>query len=427
MNGYIPDGAPVRVAHFSDTFLPRRDGIVTALRTMINTLDHGGHPGLLVVPRFPARPPCEEVGLALPSVSLGVAGLRFCRPRLRHVHTVARWSPQLVHVHTSGSVGLLGVLTARELGLPSVVTYHTDLHAYADAYRIPTGVLRLTMRYYAGRLSVAAQVPRHRRAVIDAINSLMFGAADTIIVPTEAILRRAPLPLPHDRVVVLPSGVAHVTTPPDAGPRFRARWKIPVEAPLVLFVGRVHHEKGVDLLVHAFRTVLDAHPEARLALVGALYRPRWLRGLLASAGIAHRTVITGQQAAPEVADAYAAAQVFAFPSRTDTQGLVLHEAALAGLPSVVVDAALHATSPMRTAMILARPAPGDLGAAVSELLSEPHTARRLGAAAREVAAAMNPQHHGEQMLEIYRAARRRAFRDPRGLQPAGPDASRSMP
>lgn len=407
MKGHITDGAPVRVAHFSDTFLPRRDGIVTSLRTTISTLDAAGHPGLLVVPRFPSHT-CGEVGLPLPSVSIGVAGLRFCPTRLRHVESVAQWAPQVVHMHTPGSVGLLGVLTARELGLPSVVTYHTDLHAYADAYRIPTSLLRVAMRYYAGRLSVATPAPRHRRAIIDAINTLLLGAADTIIFPTEAILQRTPLPLPHDRVLVVPSGVAHTVTPPDAGPRFRTRWEIPERAPLVLFVGRVHHEKGVDLLVKAFRTVLDDHPDARLVLIGAVYRPRWLRGLLTSAGIADRTIITGQQSAPTVAEAYAAAQVFAFPSVTDTQGLVLQEAALAGLPSVVVDASLHEASPLRSALLLAPPTPEGMGTAVSDLLARPQAARRLGAEVRLAAAAMSPQRHGERMLEIYRAARLRA-------------------
>jgi glycosyltransferase involved in cell wall biosynthesis len=396
----------VRVAHFSDTFLPRRDGIVTALRTMIGTLGQAGHPSLLVVPRQPAQPD-GEVGIALPSVSIGVAGLRFCPPRQRYVHAVARWRPQLVHVHTPGAVGLLGVMTARKLGLPSVVTYHTDLHAYADAYRIPTSVLRLTVRFYAGRLAVTAPASRHRRTVIDTINTLLLGAADTIIVPTDAILQRTPLPLPHDRVVVVPSGVAHITTPPGAGRLFRARWGIPLDAPLVLFVGRVHHEKGIGLLAHAFRTVLDAHPDARLALVGALYRPRWLRGLLASAGIADRVVVTGQQTPATVAAAYSAAQVFAFPSLTDTQGLVLHEAAHAGVPSVVVDTCLHAASPLRAAMLLAPPTSDGMGAAISALLSDPVRSRRLGAAARQAAGTVNPHHHGEQMLAIYRAARQR--------------------
>jgi 1,2-diacylglycerol 3-alpha-glucosyltransferase len=409
MNNHPAERAPVRVAQFSDTFLPRRDGIVTSLRTLIGTLDQAGHPSLLVVPRFSTRP-CGEVGFALPSLPVGVAGLRFCTPRPRHVQRVAQWSPQIVHVHTPGAVGLLGVLTAREMGLPSVATYHTDLHAYADAYRIPTSVLRLGLRYYAMRLAAKSTVPRHRGAVLDAINTLLLGSADTIIVPTEAILRRAPLPLPHDRVVVVPTGVGHVAAAPEAGTRFRTKWGIPAEAPLVLFVGRVNHEKGVDLLIKAFRAVRDIHPEARLALVGAVYRPRWLDGLLNAEGIADRTVITGQQPAEMVAEAYAAAQVFAFPSLTDTQGLVLHEAALAGLPSVVVDASLHETSPLRGVMNLASPEPAGMGAAIARLLAEPCAARRLGEAARETAATMNPQRHGEQILDIYRAARGRALR-----------------
>ncbi|MBA9002966.1 glycosyltransferase [Thermomonospora cellulosilytica] len=400
-------GAPMRVAHFSDTFLPHRNGVVTSLRTLIPELHAAGHPGLLVAPGHRSQSP-GEVGLALRSIPAGVAEMRLCPPRLRHVARIADWSPALIHVHTPGTVGLLGTLAARRLGLPMVATYHTDLHAYADAYRVPTCALRLMLRAYARRLGVERPRAERREEVIDAANTLLYGAADALVVPTEAILNRNAWLARHPRVVVAPNGVAPVQVPPGADEEFRARWAIPPRAPMVLFVGRVTPEKGVDLLAQAFGDVLKSVPDAWLVLVGALYKRRWLRRVLANAGVAHRTVTTGQQPPSVVGAAYATAQVFGFPSLTDTQALVLHEASLAGVPSVVVDEALHKASPLRDDMILTSPTSADMGAAIAELLLDPDAARARGAAARRRAVDLHPRRQSDLMLSLYRDVRSRA-------------------
>ena len=119
-----------------------------------------GHEPLTVVPRHPG-----PAGRAGPAAAAGAAvrggrpaGLAVAaagRRRLRHAgrHRGAHGA-DIVHVHTPGPVGLLGVLAAQRLGLPLVQTYHTDLHAYADAYRFPARALRAGVRLYAHRLAV---------------------------------------------------------------------------------------------------------------------------------------------------------------------------------------------------------------------------------------------------------------------------------
>ncbi|MGW6934631.1 glycosyltransferase [Lentzea sp. NPDC054927] len=400
----IPDeaeSAQIRVAHFSDTFLPRRDGVIKSVRVLVAELEAAGQRSLLVVPHH-RESPAGEIGLALRSLPTGVAGMRTCLPCLHHVRAVGRWRPNVIHVHTAGAVGLLGVLAARSLRVPLVVTYHTDLHAYADAYRIPTTVLRLMLCLYGARLGARTPRPPTRGAVIDAINALLLRPAAMVIAPTAAILHRAPLELPHNRVVVIPTGVAHVPSASDGGCRFRARWAVPPDAPLILFVGRVNAEKGIELLVHAFRHVLRDHRGARLVLVGAVFNPSWLRRLLMDAGVLHNTVVTGQQPEEVVAAAYAAATAFVFPSLTDTQGLVLREAALAGVPTIMVDAHLHAADPQHMATLLARPTAEDLGEAISTVLSDPQLASSVASAACEVASTMTPNTYGRSVLAIYR-------------------------
>lgn len=400
-----PDAsAAVRAVHFTDTYLPRRDGIVTAVRTLMDALAVTGHPGLLVTPYHPAGP-ASEVGVQVPAIPTGIVDLRLALPSARQVESVARWRPDIVHVHTPGPVGALGVLTARRLGVPLVQTYHTDLHSYAKVHPWPTAVLRVTLQLYARWLSIRMPVPRNRGGVVDAYNTLLLGSADAVIVPTRSVLSRTRLHLPDERLFVVPAGVSATACPPGAGMALRERWALPRQDPVVLFVGRVHREKGVGLLAHAFRRVLDAHPSAWLVLVGAVYGKSWVRRRLSEAAVGDRTMLVGQQPPDVVAAAYAAADVLAFPSLTDTQGLVIQEAALAGLPTVMVDASLHAAGVLGDNVVLAAPTPATFGRAIGDLLADSRRAQELGAAARTRAGALTPAWYGERTLAVYRAAK----------------------
>ena len=398
--------AALRVVHFSDTYLPRRDGIVTSLRTLADALTTAGHDCLTVVPRHPDQGEQANL-LRLGAVPCGFAELRVLPwPAVRHVRRIAAWRPDIVHVHSPGPAGLLGVLTARRLGVPVVHTYHTDLHAYADAYRVPASVLRAGLGLYARRLGEAKpalppqRAPRH--AALDATNVLMLRDADAVVVPTPAVLSRACLPVPASRLFLVPAGVEKPAVPPGAAGAFRARYGIAATDRVVLFVGRVNREKGIDLLLPAFARAAAAHPDARLVLVGAIYERRWLRDLIDHSGLSDRVVLTGQLDAAQVAAAYAGAEVFAFPSRTDTQGLVLQEAALAGVPSVLADPGLHRTGTLGDAPVLAQPTPAAYGDAVAGLLADPVAARAAGENARLRALRHTPQRYGAAMLDVYR-------------------------
>ncbi|MFY1634153.1 glycosyltransferase [Solwaraspora sp. WMMB335] len=418
----------MRAVHFTDTYLPRRDGVVTSLRTLAAALTTAGHPGLTVVPRHPDQPDEPDV-LRLRALPCGVADLRLSPWLLRGaaatgtIAEIAAVGPDVVHVHTPGPVGLLGVLTARRLGLPLVQTYHTDLHAYADAYRVPARALSAGVRLYARRLGVprpAAAPASHardhrpmasgavarRRAAMDATNTLLLGGADAVVVPTRAVLDRIHLPVPAERVHLVPTGVAPRPTTPRQINDFRYGHGIAPSDRVVLYVGRVNREKGIELLISAFEQVLAGCPNARLVLVGALYEPRWLAGLLrlADPRVAERVTLTGQQPPEVVAAAYGAAEVFAFPSRTDTQALVLQEAGLAGVPVVLVDRALHAHGALAGAAVCADPDPGGLATGVLRLLLDPDSARRIAAAAAGRAAAHTPARYAEAIAEVYASA-----------------------
>ncbi len=424
--------------HFTDTYLPRRDGVVTSVRTLVAALSAAGHPALTVVPRHPGQSGREGL-LRLPALPCGVADLRMSPWLLRGswatgaLARIAAAAPDVVHVHTPGPVGLLGVLAARSLGVPLVQTYHTDLHAYADAYRVPGAALRASLRLYARRLGLprpAVPAPvtgpgrravssGRRRATLDATNSLLLGGADALVVPTRAVLDRLDLPVPAERIVVIPTGVAARPTDPAAVAAFRAAHGIAATDRVALFVGRVNPEKGVELLIEAFARVAVGRPEVRLVLVGAVYDGRWLTGLLHRHRVAGRVVVTGQQAPDVVAAAYGSADVFAFPSTTDTQALVLQEAAHAGVPVVMVDPALHRHGPLAGAAVLTGADPAGLAAGLRAVLDDPGAARALAAAAARHAAAHTPAGYAAAMHAVYARVTARPEPSRAGAAPAG--------
>lgn len=395
----------LRIAHFSDTYLPRRCGIQTSLQVLIAALAEAGHTCLLVVPAH--RSLRHQPGLyGLPGVPTGVVGLRLVWPRERYVRKAAAWRPDVIHVHTPGPIGLLGVLTGRRLKVPVVHTYHSDYHAQAAANQVPTFPIRIGASLFARRLGLPCPPHEGLGEAIDANVALLFHDADAVITPTPAILRRVRLPVPQERIFQVPTGLAPVPVSSRAAQDFRARFGIPAQRRIVLFVGRVNPEKNVELLIEAFRLLGTRVPEAHLVLIGAIWRRRWLRRLL-TPPIEHLT-LTGVQPKDVVAAAYSAATVFAHPSVTDTQALVHQEAALAGVPTVLTDAELHSTGPLHGASVLAEPQPGPYADALDELLGNPEKARELGRAARQAALRHTPQHFAASVTRVYDHARETA-------------------
>lgn len=391
-----------RIAHFTDTYLPRRDGVVTSLQTLCAALDTEAT--LTVVPRHGDQIAAPGL-LQLRSLPCGVADLRLGGwPSRRQIDLIYAWRPDLIHVHTPGPMGLLGTIAAARLGVPLVHSYHTDLYAYADAYRVPAAAIETGVRLYARQMSspiAPAECASRRHRALERLNRLLMSEASAVVVPTPAVLSRGGLPVPPSRIFLVPAGVTPRPASPSTVDAFRSRFGLAPGVPVALFVGRVNREKGVELLLSAFARALAVLPRARLVLVGAVYEPRWLRRILAASGVADRVVVTGQLSPDVVAAAYATASVFAFPSLTDTQGLVLQEAALAGVPVLLADAQLHRTGVLGDSALLADPTPEAFGAALGRLLADPDASRAAGARARERAAQHTPERYAAAMRDVY--------------------------
>ncbi len=250
----------------------------------------------------------------VPVPAYGDAGWNLGVPSLLDVlDAVEESRAQIIHAATPGPIGLAGLLIARVLGLPFVATHHTEFADYAQA---------LT----SDRL--AASVAR-------SASSWFYSHAERIYLPTRAsgagLLREG---IDPTRTFIFGRGVdTELFGPTRRSWTMRQRLAAGRNAVVVLYVGRLSREKGLDTLAAAFRRASETCPQLRLAIVGDGPHRDALAGQLA--GTAHRFL--GPLSAAPLAAAYASADVFCLPSATETFGQVVLEAATSGLAPIVTD------------------------------------------------------------------------------------------
>jgi glycosyltransferase involved in cell wall biosynthesis/predicted metal-dependent phosphoesterase TrpH len=235
-------------------------------------------------------------------------GLRIGIPSLPvAVDALADGGFDAIHVCSPGPAGIAGALVGRALGLPLVGSYHTELTAYAG--------LRSGERRIADAMAMAV--------------SALYGSCDLILSPSPAAdAALAAIGMPHERVLRWDRGV-------DTA-RFDPALREPEMMPgqiNILYCGRITREKGADLLADAFELARERETGLHLVLAGGGPEEQRMRERLGE-----RATFLGWLEGAELARAYASADIFLFPSATDTFGQVILEAQASGLPVIAVAA-----------------------------------------------------------------------------------------
>lgn len=299
----------MRIALFTETFLPKIDGIVTRLSHTIPQLIAAGDTVLVVAPTpAPSSVDGAEV-LAVPGFRFPLyPELRIAPPRRSILRGLERFRPDLVHVVNPAVLGLAGIRCAGRLGVPLVASYHTHVPRYLRHYRL--GALE----------GLCWKVLRamHNRADLNLCTSSVM--LDEL--RAQRIERLALWPRAVDTERFHPTLRSEAVRAELSGGR--------PGGPLLLYVGRLAPEKELDRA----RRVLEARPEATLAIVGdGPDRDRLERHFAGT-----RTRFVGYRKGEALAAAFASADALIFPSRTETLGLVVLEAMAAGCPVVAARA-----------------------------------------------------------------------------------------
>lgn len=310
----------MRVLFISDVYFPRVNGVSTSIRTFRQDLANCGVETVLVAPLYDTSEPDDEAGLLRVTSGNVPRDPEDRRMRwsalTRTLDTLPRDEFDLVHIHTPFIAHYAGARFARRANLPCVATYHTFFEEYAHHY-VPA------MPKWLGRYLARA----FTRSQCDDVQALIAPSEpmrDVLLdYGVSTPIHVLPTGLPADRFV---AGDAH---------RFRAQSGLPADRPLMTYIGRVAHEKNIDFLVHVFTKVRQAVPRAMLVIAGEGPARESLRQQVASLKLEADVFFAGYlDRNTALLDCYAAANVFVFASRTETQGLVLLEAMAQGAPVV---------------------------------------------------------------------------------------------
>ena len=296
----------MRIAFFTETFLPKVDGIVTRLTKTLPHLVEAGDEVLIFCPEGAPDNHAGAQVVGVPAMPLPLyPELKLALPRPAVSEALERFRPDLVHVVNPAVLGLGGIWLAKTRNLPLVASYHTHLPKYLEHYGM--GMLEPLL----WELLKAA----HNQAELNLCTS------------TAMVDELAAKGIEH--TALWQRGVDTELFRPElasSAMRQRLHGGHSDTGNLLLYIGRLSAEKQIERI----RPVLEALPEARLALVGDGPHRQQLERVFEGTA----TTFVGYLSGDALASAYASGDAFVFPSSTETLGLVLLEAMAAGCPVV---------------------------------------------------------------------------------------------
>lgn len=311
----------MKILMISDVYFPRVNGVSTSIQTFRGELGARGHRVDLVAPAYPGVPGDEPGVHRVRSrgVPLDPEDRLMARSQARAtLQALERERFDIVHIQTPFLAHYLGIAFARRQRVPVVETYHTFFEEYLYHY-VPF-VPRAAMR------ALARAVSRRQAAQVD-----------RLLVPSTAMRDKLAGYGIATPMQILPTGIPVDRLSGGDGRRFRAQHDLTPDDRVMLFVGRVAHEKNIAFLLHAFRQAAEHSAGLRLVIAGEGPALPGLRELAQRLGIAERTRFVGYlDRDGALQDCYRAADAFVFASRTETQGLVLLEALALGVPVVAL-------------------------------------------------------------------------------------------
>lgn len=377
----------MKILYVSDVYFPRINGVSTSIETFRRELRARGHTVHLIAPDYYAPSDDESDILRVPARTLPMDPEdRLMRYgwAMQHLSRLHAEKYDLVHVQTPFVAHYLGLNIARKLGIPCVETYHTFFEEYFYHYIpfLPKSWLKATARRISRRQG----------------NSL-----DGMVIPSRPMLDVLRQYGVNTHAEVIPTGLQPSSFVPGYGAIFREKYGIAQERPVLLFVGRVAHEKNIGFLLRVLQRVRQEVPDILFVIAGEGPALAWLEADVGHMGLTENVMFIGYlDRHTELNSCYRAGDIFVFSSRTETQGLVLLEAMAQGVPVVSI-AEMGTRDVLREGqgVWIAREDVEDFAGKVLRLLADPQGRVSLGESGRDYARQWSAGSMAERMLQFY--------------------------
>ncbi|HSW81506.1 MAG TPA: glycosyltransferase [Candidatus Saccharimonas sp.] len=415
----------MKIAIFTDTYRPSLNGIVYVTDILRRSFEQLGHEVYIFAPASSLSGKDDEPDnhiIRFPSIA-GVGfddfnSALFFPPRV--LKQIGELDVDIIHFLTPGPVGLLGMYAADKLNKPLVAEYCTDLFEYVDHYPFAlaaifamSAVLPFTFRPSRAELLELLKAARPRlgtakwnREMVKHLITVMHSHCDAVIAHSRKSaeqMRSWQVGDEQYKIDIIPTGVdplPKATTTQYAA--FRKKWHLAPTDEVITYAGRLSPEKNLDMLIEMIAELSKWRPAVKLLYVGefAEYRPK-LEAKAAASPAAERIIFTGRIPREELGVALGSSNVFAFPSLTDTQSLALHEAALSGLPIVMIDEPVTEVMHDGQNGYFCKDDPIDMAAKINQVLENPVRYKQMSAESRKIAGQFSELKQSKKIIAIY--------------------------
>lgn len=355
----------INVAHFTDT-LYEVNGVAGTLKKQIVAAGKLGKNYTVITCDAGDRPVSQGIRnfkpISVYELSVYPEQKLFYPPFLEMLDYCYRQRFTHIHSATPGPLGLVALAIARILRLPIVGTYHTALPQYAQ--------------YLTDDVSVAEAVWKYVVWYYDQMDLVYVPSSSTA---TELIAKG----IAESKVRVFPRGVDTDLFNPSRRNGCLERYHVDADKTTLLYVGRVSKEKNLELLVRTFKQLIKTSHQVCLVVVGDGPYANEMREALAGTP----SVFTGYIEGEALASVYASADLFVFPSTTDTFGNVVLEAQASGIPVIVTDSGGPQENIMcgTTGIVVKGNDEDSLLEGIRHMIADPERLSAMGRAARAYA------------------------------------------
>lgn len=297
-----------RLCLVTETFSPEINGVANTLKFLVEGMAQRDIQVLIIRPKQHAEDTAIKQGmtqsLTVPGLPIpGYATLKFGLPFRRRIQkAMQRFNTEAVYIATEGPLGLAALRAAKRLGLPVLSGFHTNFHQYFEHYHLAF-LRRLVFKYLRAFHNATSGTLVPTRLQADALKAGGF-----------------------KNVRIMARGVdSDLFSPEKRCTLLRDSWGAEADSPVLIYVGRIAHEKNIQLALKTADAFRRLQPGSRFVLVGD-------GPLRESLSRAHpECIFAGEKSGEELARYYASADLFLFPSLTDTFGNVVLEAMASGL------------------------------------------------------------------------------------------------
>ncbi len=381
----------MKICMMTNTYLPHVGGVARSVSTFAEEFTREGHEVLVVAPEFDGKPvPAKQEAMVVrvPSLrnfngsdfSVRLPGGAALSDRLE------AFQADIIHAHHPFLLGDTALRIAMNKNVPILFTHHTRYEDYT--HYVP----------FSDTLKeVAIQVPTH-----------FANLCDGVIAPSESLARTIRKRGVTSPIKVIPTGIDVKAFASADGTRFRKRLGIAPDALVIGHVGRLALEKNLGFLAEAVALALKAQPKARFLVVGDGPARDEFAAVFEKHGVKEQLLLAGKRTGRVLREAYRAMDIFAFASKSETQGMVVAEAMAAGMPVVALNASgvREVVRDGENGFLLAGNASAAEFARALARCAAPKTRTRFSRAAQETAKEFSREKAAEKTLAFYEETRK---------------------